>query len=70
MTQQTDRDGGQSMGASDGWADPRLARVYFNLEAISETLSSGSTEQGCIREAMNEIELADQYVEQRKRETQ
>jgi hypothetical protein len=38
------------------------------LEAISETFPRGSTEDGCIRDALRQIELADVYVEQRVRD--
>jgi hypothetical protein len=55
-------------GTLTGWADQRIGRLYCQLESLSETLTDGSTESGLVREAMNKLELADQYVEQRERD--
>jgi hypothetical protein len=51
-----------------GWSDQTIARIYLELERLSERLQSGSTESGLVREAMNKLELADTYIEQRRRD--
>ena len=50
------------------WVEPKLAYIYALAEALAETMPNGSTEGGLIREAMSKLELADQYVEKRRRE--
>jgi hypothetical protein len=50
------------------WSDPVLFYTHANLEAHSYSMPEGSTERGCLREAMRKIELADTYVEKRLQE--
>jgi hypothetical protein len=50
------------------WANASLFYVHANLEALSYGMPEGTTERGCLREAMRKIELADTYVEKRLRE--
>lgn len=53
-----------------GWADTRIATLYHEAERIADTLADGSTEKSLVLEAMSKLELADQYVEKRRREDQ
>lgn len=50
------------------WADDRLAYLYHKLEGVRDDLPEGSTEAGCVSDALKAVELADVYVEKRLRE--
>jgi hypothetical protein len=52
------------------WSDPLLAELYDELDRVSKSLTGGSTEQGCLREAMVQVFVADQHIEAREREMQ
>jgi hypothetical protein len=56
-------------GTNNGWQDQRIAAAYFQLEAIQETFENGSTERGLVSEALSKLELADEYLEKRARES-
>lgn len=50
-----------------GWSDPALAWLYHQTERVADGMESGDTETGLLHEAMAKIELADIYVEKRRR---
>jgi hypothetical protein len=52
-----------------GWADQQLGALYAIVERKMEQFNAGSTERGCLADALKQIELADVHVEKRQKET-
>lgn len=53
---------------SGQWADARLGSLYHQLEQVRDELPNGSTEAGCISDALKAVELADVHIEKRLKE--
>jgi hypothetical protein len=51
-----------------GWTDQQLASLYYILDRKMKDLGEGTTEGGCLAEAMKQVELADVCVEKRQRD--
>jgi hypothetical protein len=59
---------GQALALSSGWADERLGKIYAMIDVVGGSLPPGSTELGCLTDALKAVEQADIYIEKRQRE--
>jgi hypothetical protein len=51
-----------------GWADQRLGHIYSLVETVQDTLLYGSSESGCLSDALKAIETADVLIEKHRGE--
>lgn len=56
-------------GPDDGWSSKDLKSVYLEIERIQATLPRMSTETGCLSSALVAIELADEHIAKKERES-